>query len=255
MHIDGQFRARVLARDFLAGSWLNLGSPITAEMAGMCGFDWVVMDHEHGPGSEMTLMSQLQAVATTRTVGLVRIAANDPTRVKRVLDAGACGVMVPYVSTVAEAEAAVAAMRYPPRGIRGVAKLTRSTGFGMTFDEYFAHSHEWLVTIPQIETAEAVANSAAIAAIDGVDVLFVGPMDLTTSLGIPGAYEDPRALDAFRHVAGSAKQAGKAAGILLQQPAHVTMCRDLGYTFIALGSDGGAASAGLQLALKELRSR
>src|SRR3954452_1260744 len=255
MHIDRRLRARVLAREFLAGSWLNLGSPITAEMAGMCGFDWVVMDHEHGPGSEMTLMSQLQAVATTPTVGLVRIAANDPTRVKRVLDAGACGVMVPYVSTVAEAEAAVAAMRYPPRGIRGVAKLTRSTGFGMTFDDYFAHSHEWLVTIPQIETAEAVANSAGIAALDGVDVLFVGPMDLTTSLGIPGAYEDARALDAFRHVAASAKQAGKAAGILLQQPAHVTMCRELGYTFIALGSDGGAAAAGLQLALKELRSR
>ena len=100
MHIDGRFRARVLAGEFLAGSWLNLGSPITAEMAGMCGFDWVLMDHEHGPGSETTMIAQLQAVAATRAVGLVRIANNDPTRFKRVLDAGACGVMVPYVSTV-----------------------------------------------------------------------------------------------------------------------------------------------------------
>ena len=109
-------------------------------------------------------------------------------------------------------------MRYPPRGVRGVAKLTRATGFGMTFDDYFAHAHEWLVTIPQIETAEAVANSAAIAAIDGVDVLFVGPMDLTTSLGIPGAYEDARAVEAFRHVATSAKAAGKAAGHPAPEP-------------------------------------
>src|SRR5215218_6816309 len=88
MHIDGRFRARVLAGEFLAGSWLNLGSPITAEMAGMCGFDWVLMDHEHGPGSEMTLIAQLQAASATRAVGLVRIANNDPTRFKRVLDAG-----------------------------------------------------------------------------------------------------------------------------------------------------------------------
>ena len=125
MKIDGQFRSRVLAGEFLAGCWLNLGSAITAEMAGLCGFDWVVLDHEHGPGSDTTIIAQLQAVAATPAVGLVRIAANDPARFKRVLDAGARGVMVPYVSTPAEAEAAVAAMRYPPRGVRGVAKLTR----------------------------------------------------------------------------------------------------------------------------------
>src|SRR3954452_17101747 len=194
MQIDGRFRARVLAGEFLAGSWLNLGSPVTAEMAGMCGFDWVLMDHEHGPGSEMTLFAQLQAVAATAAVGLVRIASNDPTRVKRVLDAGARGVMIPYVSTPAEAEAAVAAMRYPPRGIRGVAKMTRSTGFGFDFDEYFAHAHEWLVTVLQLETRQAVEHASAIARIDGVDVLFVGPMDLTTSLGIPGEYEHPEAV-------------------------------------------------------------
>jgi 4-hydroxy-2-oxoheptanedioate aldolase len=255
MKTDGTFRSRVLAGEFLAGSWLNLGSAITAEMAGLCGFDWVVLDHEHGPGSDSTIIGQLQGVAATPAVALVRIAANEPVRFKRVLDAGAQGVVVPYVSTPAEAEAAVAAMRYPPRGVRGVAKLTRSSGFGMTFDEYFAHSHEWLVTVTQIETAQGVGHAAAIAAIDGVDVLFIGPMDLTTSLGIPGEYEHPQAVDAFRHVATAAKAAGKAAGILLQNPAHVTMCRELGYSFIALGSDGGAVSAGLRQAITELRSR
>ena len=255
MTIDGRFRTRVLAGEFLAGTWLNLGSTITAEMAGLCGFDWVVLDHEHGPGSDTTIIQQLQAIAGSPTVPLVRIAWNDPVRFKRVLDAGAHGVMVPYVSTPAEAAAAVGAMRYPPRGLRGVAKLTRSTGFGLTFDDYFAHAHEWLVTLTQIETAEGVANAPAIAAIDGVDVLFVGPMDLTTSLGIPGQYEQPQALEAFRQVAAAARAAGKAAGILLMNPAHVPMCRELGYSVIALGSDGGAASAGLRQAAAALRAR
>ena len=159
MRINGSFRARLLAGEFLAGSWLNLGSPLTAEMAGLSGFDWVMLDHEHGPGSDETIVSQLQAVAATPAVCFVRIAANEPPRFKRVLDLGAMGVMVPYVSTPAEAQAAVAAMRYPPRGIRGVAKLTRATTFGAGFDEYFAHAHEWLVTMTQIETAEAVAAS------------------------------------------------------------------------------------------------
>ena len=255
MKISGDFRARVLAREWLAGTWLNLGSPITAEMAGLAGFDWVLLDHEHGPGSDTTILHQLQAVAATPAAGLVRIAANDPARFKRVLDAGAHGVMVPYIGTVAEAQAAVTALRYPPRGMRGVAKLTRATAFGADFDDYFAHAHERLVTLPQIETAEGVANAAAIASIDGVDVLFVGPMDLSTNLGIPGQYEHPLCVDALKRVATAAQNAGKAAGILLLNAAHIAMCRELGYTFVALGSDGGSASAGLRTAAAALRGK
>jgi 4-hydroxy-2-oxoheptanedioate aldolase len=248
------FRTRVLAREFLAGCWANLGSSITAEMAGVAGFDWVLLDHEHGPGSDVTILHQLQALAATPAAALVRIAANDPARFKRVLDAGAHGVMIPYVGTAAEAQAAVSAMRYPPRGIRGVAKLTRATAFGAGFDEYFAHAHERLLTLPQIETPEGVANAHAIAAIDGVDVLFVGPMDLTTSLGIPGDYEHPRSIEALKQVAAAARGAGKAAGILLQNPAHVAMCREFGFTFIALGSDGSAVANGLRQSLSVLRA-
>jgi 4-hydroxy-2-oxoheptanedioate aldolase len=254
MTIDGGFRARVLAREFLTGFWLNLGSTITAEMAGLAGYDWVLLDHEHGPGSETTIIQQLQAVAATPATCLVRIAANEAPRFKRVLDAGAAGVMVPYVSTPDEARAAVSAMRYPPRGMRGVAKLTRASTFGANFDAYFANAHEWLVTLTQIETAEAVANADAIAAVDGVDVLFVGPMDLTTSLGIPGQYGDARFHDALRTVADAAKRADKAAGILLLDPANLPLCRELGYTVIALGSDGGAVAAGLKQSLTTLRA-
>jgi 2-keto-3-deoxy-L-rhamnonate aldolase RhmA len=184
----------------------------------------------------------------------VRIAANEAPRFKRVLDTGAAGVMVPYVSTPDEARAAVSAMRYPPRGIRGVAKLTRASSFGARFDDYFAHAHEWLVTLTQIETTEALQNVDAIAAVDGVDVVFVGPMDLTTSMGIPGQYGDERFHDALRTVADAAKRHGKAAGILLLDPANLSLCRELGYTVIALGSDGGAVAAGLRQSLATLRT-
>jgi 2-keto-3-deoxy-L-rhamnonate aldolase RhmA len=254
MTIDGTFRARVLAGEFLTGFWLNLGSPFTAEMAGRAGFDWVLLDHEHGVGGEETMQLQLQAVAATPTTCLVRIAANEAPRFKRVLDAGAAGVMVPYVSTADDARAAVAAMRYPPRGMRGVAKLTRASAFGANFDAYFARAHEWLVTLTQIETVEGVANAQSIAAVDGVDVLFVGPMDLTTSMGIAGQYGDPRFHDALRVVAEAARGAGKAVGILLLDPANLGLVRELGYTVVALGSDGGAVADGLKRSLTTLKA-
>jgi len=191
MKLDKTFRSRVLAREWVGGTFINLGSPLTVEMAGCAGFDWLLLDHEHGPGSDETLLHQLQAAGTTSAVPIVRIAANEPPRFKRALDIGAGGVMVPMVSNAAEAQAAVAAFRYPPRGIRGVAKLNRACDFGVGFDDYFAHAHEWLVLMPQIETPEGVENAAEIAAVDGVDVLFVGPMDLTTNLGIPGQFDHP----------------------------------------------------------------
>jgi 4-hydroxy-2-oxoheptanedioate aldolase len=254
MTIDGAFRARVLAREFLAGFWLNLGSAVTAEMAGLAGFDWVLLDHEHGPGGEETLLHQLQAVSATPAACLVRVAANEPPRFKRVLDAGAHGVMVPYVSTADEARAAVNALRYPPRGTRGVAKLTRASSFGARFDDYFAHAHEWLVTLTQIETTDAVANAAEIASVDGVDVLFVGPMDLTTSMGISGQYDDARFHDALGAVADAAREHNKAAGIHLLDPENFPLCRELGYTVVALGSDGGAVQAGLTASRDRLGS-
>jgi 4-hydroxy-2-oxoheptanedioate aldolase len=253
MKISGEFRARVLAGEWLAGTFLTLGSPLTAEMAGSAGFDWVLLDHEHGPGGEETLLHQLQAVAATPAAAIVRIAANETPRFKRVLDLGAAGVMVPWVSTAAEAAAAVAAMRYPPRGVRGVAKLNRGCGFGADFEDYFAHAHERLVTLAQIETPEGVKRAAEIAAVDGVDVLFVGPMDLTTNLGIPGQLEHPDYLEALRRIAAAARGAGKAAGILLLDPAHLPRCRELGLSVVAIGSDGGAVQAGLRQAAALLR--
>ncbi len=254
MSLPEHFRRQVLAGDYLVGAFLNLGSSLTAEMAGRCGFDWLLLDHEHGPGGEETLLHQLQAVAATPAVPIVRIAHNEEVRIKRALDMGAAGIMVPYVNSAAEARAAVQAMRYPPRGIRGVAKSTRAASFGAEFDTYYAQAHERLVTVIQIETPEAARNAEAIAAIDGVDVLFVGPVDFTTHLGVPGNFEDSRFAEARRSVAKAARNAGKAAGILTLAPAHIPLVRSEGYTVVTFGSDGGSVSQGLRQSLAALRA-
>ncbi|HWA11186.1 MAG TPA: aldolase/citrate lyase family protein [Opitutaceae bacterium] len=255
MKMTADFRNRVLAGEWLAGTWLNLGSALTAEMAGLAGFDWVLLDHEHGPGSDTTVLHQLQAVSATPAAGLVRIAANEPPRFKRVLDAGAHGVMVPYVNSADEARGAVASLRYPPRGMRGVAKLNRAAAFGGDFDAYFAHAHEWLVTAVQIETAEGLDRVDEIAAVDGADVIFAGPLDLTANLGITGQYNHPTFLDALKRIASAAKRAGKAAGILLLDPAQLGMARDLGYSFVALGSDGGSVNAALRATAAAMKKK
>lgn len=255
MKLPPDFRKRVLAREWLAGTFLNLGSPMTVEIAGLAGFDWVLIDHEHGPGGQDTLLHQLHAASATPAFPVVRIAQNETPRFKRVLDMGALGVMVPYVSSAAEAQAAVSAMRYPPHGIRGVAKFNRGAGFGGDFEEYYAHAHERLVTVIQIETADAVNRIDDIAAVEGADVLFVGPTDLSYNMGIRDQLESAPFTEALQRVSAAAKKHGKAAGILVHNNALVPKVRDLGYTFTALGSDGGAVRAGLLGFVAALKGR
>ena len=239
-------RERALKRKLCAGTFINLGSSLTVEMAGQAGFDWGVIDIEHGSGDQESLVPQLQAVASTPAVPIVRIANNDPPRFKRVLDMGASGIMVPYVSSVDEARQAVASMRYPPRGIRGVAKLNRGSAFGAEFDEYYAHAHELLLTVVQIETKEAVDDIDNIAAVDGVDVLFIGPLDLSVNLGIPQQFDHPTFKDARAKVSAAAEKAGKAAGILLMNAEQLDDTVKAGFTFVALGSDGGLVATGMR---------
>jgi 2-keto-3-deoxy-L-rhamnonate aldolase RhmA len=247
------FRHRVLAGEWLAGTFLNLGSPLTAEIAGRSGFDWLMLDQEHGPGSEETLLQQLHAVSASNAATIVRIANNEPARFKRVLDLGANGVMVPYVNNAEEARAAVASVRYPPHGLRGVSKFNRAAGFGQNFDDYYAHCHERLVTMAQIETPESLTQLDAIAGVDGVDVLFIGPLDLTTNMGIQGQFENPRFIEARRAVATAARRAGKAAGILATAASQIPVLREEGFSVMAFGSDGGAVTAGLLQSLAAMR--
>ncbi len=255
MKLPPDFRQRVLAREYVCGTFLNLGSPITVEIAGLAGFDWLLIDHEHGPGGQDTLLHQLQAAAATPAFPIVRIPLNETSRFKRVLDMGAFGVMVPFVNTAAEARAAVAAMRYPPHGIRGVAKFNRGAGFGGDFEDYYLHAHERLLTVIQIETPEAVANIDEIAAVDGADVIFVGPADLSYNMGIRDQLDSPQFTDVLRKVSEAAKKNGKAAGVLVHINALVPKVRELGYTFVALGSDGGGVRAGLHGFVQVLKAK
>ena len=251
-------RQRVLSGEIITGTFLNLGSSLTAEFAGNAGFDFVLIDLEHGSGDHDSLIVQLQAVAATPAVPLVRIAWNDPPRFKRVLDLGSSGIMVPMVNNEAEARGAVAAMRYPPQGIRGVAGWNRACRFGPGFEDYFSQANENLLTIVQIETAEAVKNIEAIVAVDGVDVVFVGPTDLSVGMGIPRQFDHPMMTEAYEKVIAACRKFGKSAGILLLNPDPIEQRLDQGFRFIALGSDGQLIANGfprLAASLEQFKNR
>lgn len=236
-------RKKALAGEMLTGTFLNLGSAVSAEIAAKSGFDWVLIDMEHGAGDQESCVHQLQAAGNGTAAPLVRIAWNEPPRFKRVLDAGAVGVMVPYVNTADEARRAVAAMRFPPQGSRGVARSTRATGFGQNVEAYLAQANEELLTILQIETEEAVNNAAAIAAVDGADVLFVGPADLSSNMGVSMKFDHPRFREAIARTVAACRSARKAPGILLGSAAQLPQAVEDGFTFIGVGTEATMMTA------------
>jgi 2-keto-3-deoxy-L-rhamnonate aldolase RhmA len=213
-------------------------------MAAQLGFDWVLIDLEHGACTEATLPSLIMAIEGSSCAPIVRVVSNNQDSVKRALDLGAVGVMIPYVSSAEEATAAVSYTRYPPAGCRGVASSTIATEFGLCTDAYHRDAPDKTLTIVQIETRQAVENIDAIAAVDGVDVVFVGPLDLSFNLGCPKQFDHPTLQAALDRVAEACHQRGKACGILStaeKAREHI----DRGFTFIAVGSDAGALHHGL----------
>ena len=239
-------REQVLSGRFMAGAWCNLASGITTDMAAIAGFDWILIDQEHGPGDSMTLLQQIQAIGTIPSAPITRIAWNEMPRFKQALDLGSAGIMVPYIETAEDATRAVSYMHYPPAGVRGVASSPRATRFATNFDAYFAAANHDLLTVTQIETAQAVKNADEIAAVEGVDVLFVGPMDLSISVGMPGKFEDKEYRAILGKVATAARECGKAAGILLPSTQLLELVYEMGYRFVAAGSDGGMVMQGMQ---------
>lgn len=231
--------------DVKCGTFLNLGNPHSARMAAQLGFDWLLTDLEHGIGGEESLPGMILAIEGHKCSPIVRVVSNNQDRIKRALDLGAAGVMVPYVSTAEEATDAVAFTRYPPRGVRGVASSTVATGFGLHAEDYRRDAESSLLTIVQIETRQAVDNANEIAAVDGVDVLFVGPLDLSYQLGCPGNFEHPDELAAFDRVIAACRTHGKAAGIL-SNPQNVNDHLDRGFTFIAIGSESSVLAEGFR---------
>lgn len=246
-------KQRVLAGETLFGTFVNLGSSLTTEIIGAAGYDWALIDLEHGAGDEQQVLTQIQALEHTPAVPLVRIESDSRPRFHRVLDFGAAGIMVPRVDTVDQARDVVSRMHYPPRGVRGVAQMNRACDFGKSFNEYISGSANQLLCIVQIENPTAVSNVAEIAKLDGVDVLFVGPMDLSYSMGIVGKFEDPKFVDALKKVSEAAKSAGKSAGILLKSPEDAPRLIEMGFMFLGCGSDSGMLRITAESQLERLR--
>lgn len=232
-------KKRLEKGEALLGCWLNLGSSISAEIVGLAGFDWVLVDFEHGAGSEKDVLHQLQALEHTPAAAIVRVESAERQRYHRVLDMGAEGVMCPRIRTVDDARKAVRSLQYQPEGERGVAAMVRANQYGKNFDKYFTWTRQNLVGIIQIETAEVLGCLEEVAEIEGVDVLFIGPRDLSTALGIRNELTHPKFLEALHRTVKAARSQGKAAGILLSSPDEYEKYYDLGFRFIAIGSDMG----------------
>lgn len=211
----------------------NMGSPVAAEIVGLCGYDAVMIDMEHGIGDYASAVAQLQALAGTPAAALVRVAENTPVNLKRILDAGPQAVMVPMISTRAEAEVAVAACRYPPRGIRGVAhSIARASGYGTDLRHYIARAETELLVICQIENRAGVKNASAIAKTDGVDMIFLGPMDLSASAGHFNDPDHPEVERLVSRVETAVRDAGKMLGGLATAGRPATELFERGYDLV-----------------------
>ncbi|RDB05230.1 HpcH/HpaI aldolase family protein [Runella aurantiaca] len=245
-------KKRLQQGETLNGCWLNLGSPLTAEIVGLSGFDWVLIDLEHGAGTEKDVLAQLQALESTPTTAFVRVESSDSARISRVLDMGAAGVMCPKVNNALEAKKVINGLHYPPFGNRGVAKMVRATGFGQNFQAYYDASKESLLGIIQIETVEALNHLDEIAALEGVDVLFIGPADLSMELGIFGQFDNPIFIDALQRIILAAQKAGKSTGILFFNPDDYQKYHDMGIRFIACGADATFVADGARAMAKKL---
>lgn len=248
------FRARLRARETTFGTFLMLGSPVAAEVCARAGFDWVIVDLEHGLVTESELVANLHAIESTGVTALVRPASGERLRIGRALDLGAAGIMVPRVETAAEAREAVSYLRWPPDGVRGLALLTRGAQLGEVAHSSVRALNDRVAGIIQIESPRAVEEAESIAAVDGVDVLFVGPTDLSHSMGIPGQFQAPEFTAALERVVAAADGAGKVAGILLRDAAALPRHRELGFRFIGLGSDAAFVVDGARAVLAGARA-
>lgn len=233
-----QFKQDILARKELIGCWAALGSPISTEILGLAGFDWLLLDGEHATNDVLTFIPQLMALKDSRSAPVVRPAWNDQVLIKRLLDIGFYNFLIPYIETEEQAKQAVSYTRYPPEGIRGVSVSHRSNAFG-TIEDYFEKINQNIAVMLQIETQQAVDNVEKITSVDGVDGIFVGPSDLSASLGHFGNPKHPEVQTAIQKVFDTAKKYGKGCGILAPVEADARQYLAMGATFVAVGNELG----------------
>lgn len=229
-------KKKLRSGDVTLGTWVTIGHPDVPDQLQGMGFDWLVFDTEHAPIGRETLARMIQAVDGEKVCPLVRVGAIDQYMVKSSLDMGAHGVVFPLVNSEAEARAAVQFMKYPPLGVRGVAPR-KAAEFGLTAAEYIRTANDVTILVAQIETREAVENVDRILSVKDVDVAFVGPSDLTMSLGLLDDRSNSKVIEAMKKVIASCESHHKTAGVLAASPEEAKRDASLGFRFIGLGSD------------------
>ncbi len=240
------FKRDLLAGKKLIGCWSSLSNAITTEVLGVAGFDWILLDGEHSPNDMTTFIPQLMALKDSASAPVVRPSSNNAVEIKRLLDAGFYNFLVPFVESVDEARSAVAATRYPPQGIRGVSVSQRSNRYG-TVADYFKSINDHICVVVQIESRAGIAAARDIAALDGVDCIFVGPSDLAAGLGHLGNAGHPEVQAAIAAVFADAKASGKPTGILAPVEADARRYMAMGATFVGVGSDLGVFRGATQV--------
>jgi len=218
------------------GCWIHTGNPMAAELLGELGFDWFMIDTEHGPLQLETITSVMQALRVSETLPFVRVAWNDLVLIKRTFDCGAYGVMIPMVCSKEEAEQAVRHVKIPPLGIRGIAR-TRSMNYGLDTKDYLAKANDELMTIVQIEHTRAVENLEGILSVKGIDVIFIGPGDLSISMGYHGQMEHPKVQETINYIVETTKKAGIPLGTISGSPDDTNKRFEQGFQFICLNGD------------------
>lgn len=247
------FKRALKAGKAQIGLWSSLSSNYSVEVLAGAGFDWILIDSEHAPADLENLLRQLQAAAPYPTHPVVRVPWNDMVWMKRILDIGAQTLLVPYVSTADEARNAVAYTRYPPQGVRGVAGTTRASRFGRIKD-YARRAHEELCLLVQVETQAALDDIEAIAAVQGVDGIFIGPADLHASLGHTGEIAHPEVKPLIDEAIRRIRKCGCAPGILTPNEADARRWLGCGALFVAVGADVGILARGAEALAAKFKS-
>ena len=235
------------------GFWISLSSPFAAEVIAPAGFDWALIDMEHSPNDYFSVMGQLQVFAATQTTAIVRVEWNNSVVVKRVLDLGAPGLLFPMIQSVEEAQQAVAATRYPPKGIRGVSGSTRATRFGRIRDYPFKVEQETTIIV-QLETQKAIAEAEAIAAVDGINGVFFGPADIAADIGKLGQPLAKEVWDLIRPVAKQLAKKGIPVGTLVMDADFASELLHEEFTFVACGQDTSLLAKATDQLLAQVRN-
>ncbi|WP_285250013.1 HpcH/HpaI aldolase/citrate lyase family protein [Pseudarthrobacter sp. fls2-241-R2A-168] len=235
----------------LAGMWVCSGSPLIAELCAGSGLDWLLVDAEHSPNGLESILAQLQAIHGYPVHTLVRPPVNDTVLIKQYLDLGVQNLLIPMVNSVAEAEAAVAATRYPPHGVRGVGSALARAARWNRVPDYLARASDTISVTVQIESTAAVESVADILKVDGVDAIFVGPSDLAASMGLLGQQEHPEVRAAVEHCLAAAKAAGKPAGVNAFNPDTARHYLENGANFILVGADVALLARGSEALAKQ----